>query len=159
MFFKQNETRIWLTCHITSSKPRLCHTSWGCMSRCERACPAASWTFHPWIHQGTLLNYIMFIILYLERRLRILWNLWNIFGQEWFVFVCLCDLPWTTHRSRTGIRYPALIFYPSVVRPLFVGVRAVKHSPYFCHAVHTHCWATENGAERKVETRDQITEG
>lgn len=54
-----------------------------------------------------------------------------------------------THRSRARIRYPSLIFYPSVVGPLLVSVRSVKHGPDVGHAVHTHSWAPENGAEGK----------
>lgn len=64
-----------------------------------------------------------------------------------------------THRSRTRIRYPSLVFYPSVVGPLLVCVRSIKHSPYVCHAVHTHSWATENGAVGRVQTRHQVKTG
>lgn len=72
------------------------------------------------------------------------------------LLVCLFALQWGTHRSRTGIRDPPLVFYPSVVGSLLVGIRSVKSSSYVRHAVHTHCRATENGAGRKIERRDRV---
>lgn len=45
-----------------------------------------------------------------------------------------------------------------MVGPLLVGVGAVKGGPYVRHAVHTHCRAAENGAEREQETRLRLWE-
>lgn len=72
------------------------------------------------------------------------------------LLACLFAFWYETHRSGTGIWDPPFIFYPSVVGPLLVGIRSIKSSPYVCHAIHTHCRATEYRAGRREFRRDWV---